>query len=223
MFNPVSPLHYFAVGRSARECIDASLAAAGKADVRQILDFGCGHGRVLRVLRRMFPAAHITASDIDRDGVDFCARRFGAVGVYSDTDAAAVAFEDDFDLIWAGSVFTHIDKEAWSAFLSRLRDSLASDGVLVFTVGGPYVEQKIRSGENDYGLGQPTATSALSDYAASGFGYGDYPGTNGYGIAIASPQAGQRLVEQAGLRMVNYQPKGWDNHQDVYACVRAAN
>ena len=47
-----------------------------------MLDFACGHGRVMRTLKAAFPDALLTACDIDRDGVDFCARTFGAAPVY---------------------------------------------------------------------------------------------------------------------------------------------
>src|SRR4051794_35051512 len=66
--------HYFSVGRSARECIAACMLAAPNADAARILDFGCGYGRVLRVLGEEFPRASITASDVDREAVDFCER-----------------------------------------------------------------------------------------------------------------------------------------------------
>jgi hypothetical protein len=62
--------------------------------------------------------------------------------------------------------------------------------------------------------------SVLDDYRATGFGYGDYGGMTGYGISVVEPQTAQDLVEQAGLRVVDYQPTGCDNHQDVFACVR---
>ena len=39
--------HYFRCGRSALRVIRLALAAAGKADVRKVLDLPCGHGRVL--------------------------------------------------------------------------------------------------------------------------------------------------------------------------------
>jgi SAM-dependent methyltransferase len=221
MFNWSRPLHYFTTGRSARRSIDQSLAAAGRREISRILDFGCGHGRVLRVLRRAFPDAQITAADIDRDGVAFCVRTFGAIGVHSSIDAASISFDCDFDLIWAGSVFTHIDKAGWKAFLALLRNSLAPDAVLVFSVHGPDVERKVRSGERTYSLEPATVASVLEHYAESGFGYGDYPGMTGYGISIVEPQAARALVEDAGLRLVTHIPVGWDNHQDIVACVRA--
>src|SRR4029453_9635557 len=65
-------IHYFAVAQGALECIRVALLAAGKQDVRSILDLPCGHGRVLRKLKAEFPDAALTGCDIERDGVDFC-------------------------------------------------------------------------------------------------------------------------------------------------------
>src|SRR5262245_32651468 len=74
---------YHAIGRSAIECIVCSLNAARKttADVKRILDLPSGHGRVLRYLKAVFPDAEITACDLVRDGVDFCASALGALPV----------------------------------------------------------------------------------------------------------------------------------------------
>src|SRR4051794_27669420 len=94
MFDPLHVRHYFRVGLGALDCINNSLAVTGKTAVHRILDFGCGHGRILRHLTKAFPDARITATDINRDGVDFCERTFGALGVYSDTSAATVDFHD---------------------------------------------------------------------------------------------------------------------------------
>ena len=71
-----TPDKYFAVARSARRNIRLALAHAGRLSPSSILDSACGYGRVLRVLRHDYPDAEITACDIDRDGVDFCARAF---------------------------------------------------------------------------------------------------------------------------------------------------
>ena len=91
----------------------------------------CGHGRVMRVLRAAFPAATLIACDIDRDGVDFCAQTFGAVPVYSDVDPANVRIEQQVDLIWVGSLFTHVDPASWTASSACSRACCVPGGVLV--------------------------------------------------------------------------------------------
>ena len=80
---------YLSTGVAALPPIRVALAAAGRESVDSVLDFGSGHGRVLRVLKAVFPDARLTACDLDRDAVDFCARTFGATPVYSHTDPAA--------------------------------------------------------------------------------------------------------------------------------------
>ena len=52
---------YFYVSKSAIECIIHALNMAGKTNVKSILDFPCGHGRVLRSLVYYFPEADNTA------------------------------------------------------------------------------------------------------------------------------------------------------------------
>jgi SAM-dependent methyltransferase len=223
--------HYFSVGRSARECIRASMRAAHKADAARILDFGCGYGRVLRVLREEFPGASITASDVGRDAVDFCERTFGASGVYSSTDPREIRFEDEFDLIWVGSVFTHIDETGWDGLLPVLAATLADDGLLIFTTEGPAIADKLREGELDLGLERDAVQSIYRDFAESGFGYGnypkrerhDYPSSGRYGVSVVHPDQVRTLVQAAGLQVVHYISTGWDNHQDVFACRLAAS
>jgi SAM-dependent methyltransferase len=78
-------VHYFDVGESALHCIETGLFAAqrSKSTVRKVLDLPCGHGRVMRFRRKAFPNAELTACDLNRDGVEYCAKSFGAVPAVS--------------------------------------------------------------------------------------------------------------------------------------------
>ena len=102
-----------------------------------MLDMPCGHGRVTRALRAAFPAAELVACDIDTDGVSFCRDRFGAVPVASCPDPMAVELPGTFDLIWVGSLFTHLPSASWHPFLQLFARSLVRGGVLCFTAAGP--------------------------------------------------------------------------------------
>src|SRR5262245_3795498 len=72
------PDWYFSVGEDAARYILTALSISRLAAVQSILDLPCGHGRVTRHLRAMFPSATIACGDVDRSGVDFCARTFNA-------------------------------------------------------------------------------------------------------------------------------------------------
>ena len=91
MFLTINPLiddkieRYLSVGKSAIDSIKTvlDLEKKGVNDIKSILDLPCGHGRVLRYLKSEFPNSRITACDINRDGVDFCAKTFDVFSVYS--------------------------------------------------------------------------------------------------------------------------------------------
>ena len=122
------PQWYFDVGTSALDSLKCALATAHIAPT-SILDLPSGHGRVCRMLRAAFPEARLTACDLDRDAVDFCAAQFNTTGVYSHEDIRCVRLDQSFDLIWCGSLFTHLDREQWPDFLGFFADHLSPDGV----------------------------------------------------------------------------------------------
>jgi SAM-dependent methyltransferase len=224
-----NPEHYASVGRSALRCVGLALLAAGRPDPRRILDLPCGHGRVLRVLRAAWPDAEITACDLDHDGVDYCERVFGAMAVPSVADPDAIPLESgSFDLVWCGSLLTHVAAARWDGFLRLFARVLAPGGVLVFTTHGRFPAQRIRGAIASglgapnafYGLPSRAAAEVLRAYERDGFGYVNYPGERGYGISLSTlPWVVARIQHQPGLRVVACSERAWDDHQDVYACA----
>jgi SAM-dependent methyltransferase len=203
---------YLRVGESALECIRAVL---GERPVGSVLDFPCGHGRVLRVLRHAFPDARLAACDIDRDGVEFC-RRLGAEGFVSDEDPEQISIPGGFDLIWCGSLLTHLDAPRWSGFLRLFASLLSRDGVLVFTTHGRYVAERMAGGDT-YGL--PDTTDVRDSYARTGFGYADYSNYDGYGISVSSPAWVRGLLGRLGLELIGFEERAWVDAHDVVAVV----
>ena len=215
--------HYFAVGQSALQCVKLAMLAAGKGNLERILDLPCGYGRVLRVLKAAFPEAHLTACDILKDGVDFCAKEFGATPVYGQEELANLQIEGDFDLIWCGSLLTHLNADRWAGFIEFFNSLLAPNGLLVFTTHGRWVAQRIRSGENLYGLESEKLGGLLKGYDGEGFGYLSYFWGEHYGISVSSPSwVSTQLERLKNLRLINFTERGWDKHQDVVALARTS-
>jgi SAM-dependent methyltransferase len=215
-----SPEHYFAAGVSALRCIKLALLSANAQTPQRILDLPSGHGRVLRTLRAAFPDAETVACDIDRDGVDFCVSNFDATPVYSHDDPQCIDVDGTFDLIWCGSLLTHLPAVRWTQFLAFFRDRLHAHGILVFTTHGRLVVERLRTGVFAYGLDEAGIKRVL-DGIPSGFGYADYFGQSGYGIAVSLPGwVSSVLQDQTHLRLLLYLEQGWNNHQDVIACIR---
>jgi SAM-dependent methyltransferase/predicted O-methyltransferase YrrM len=213
--------HYFSVGLSALRCIEEAIAAAGTPTPQRILDMPSGHGRVLRFLRARYPSASAVACDLDEDAIAFCAERFGARPQRSCEDLASLDLPGPFDLIWCGSLVTHLDANANGDLLALFARSLAPGGVAVVTTHGELVAERLRSGAAEaYQLDPSAARDALAAYGAAGFGYADYAWSPGYGVSISSERWIAGAAAAAGLRVAHAIPHGWDGHQDVIALAR---
>lgn len=208
--------HYYKVGLAAIRSIEEAIDAAQLGSVNRILDLPCGHGRVLRFLVRRFSQAQITASDLDRKGVDFCAKVFGAEAIYSEPDLDKFALATQFDLIWCGSLVTHLNDRGIRGLLAFFARHLQPDGLLTFTAHGERVIQRMRDQEFDYGIAPKSVASIIEAYRSDGFGFSDYPGASAYGVSLTSPDWIRRAAAEIGLREVYFHARGWDDHQDVY-------
>ena len=225
---PGPPSSYFWAGASALDQCLAAVRAAGQPEPHAVLDLPCGHGRVLRHIKRQWPTAAITACDLDRSGVDFCASRFGAFPVYSDTAIESVEVGGPFDLIFVGSLFTHLAADRWPRFLRFFVSHLAPTGVLVVTTHGerslavlndtPVLEAPELALQNRYGLSDDEATTVVASYESGGFGFAGPPD---YGISVSAPAWVRGQLTAVGLREAWFSPHGWGGHQDVFACLRS--
>lgn len=209
--------HYFDVGEAALHCIQIALNDAGRAPgtIQRILDLPCGHGRALRFIKQAFPHAHLTACDLNADGVAFCAERFGAEPVVSNTDVDAIPLPGGFDLIWCGSLFTHLPAGQCISFLRLFQRSLAPGGLLVLTLHGPSYGNAISDGRETTGLTRDQEKSLLVEYRESGFGYVDYPGQSGYGFSLTHPSFVRAHFLTPAWRLVRHREQGWNKRQDV--------
>ena len=216
--------HYFHVGNSAIQCIKMAILSSGRdfSDIKKILDLPCGYGRVMRMLKEVFPKAKLTGCDLLRDGVDFCSKMFNVSPIYSEKRIKNVKIRDKFDLIWCGSLLTHLDHERWPDFIEFFNDSLESNGIFIVTTHGRYVAEAIRSNKSNYGIEDSAKLNKMvNDFYLTGFGYSNYPNSEEYGISLSSSSFVLSMFEKySRLRVISYIEKGWDNHQDVIACVK---
>jgi SAM-dependent methyltransferase len=212
---------YFAIGCSALKAIRLAQIASGKGDFESILDMPCGHGRVLRWLRAAYPDAKLTACDLLAEGVDFCADQFQATPVYSTIAPDADLFADRYDLIFVGSLLTHVDARQWDRLIALWHRLLTPDGLLVVTTHGELVAERMRAGHH-YGYPPHAVRRMLRTYEHSGFAFlEEHPGNLDYGISIARPNwTLSRLLQQPDFRVVLASEALWACHQDVTAVVK---
>ena len=213
-----APDWYFAAGRSAIENIDLALRAAKVKEPQRVLDFACGYGRVLRWLAAVYPNAELTACDVNVRAIDYCARTFGARPVQSDLDTAKIGLGGQFDLIWSGSLLTHVGAKPWKDILDLFVSALAPGGVLVFTtMGRIVVDKRLRVGDR-LSFTPEQAEQVLSDYDQTGFGFAPsvLPKYE-WGDCVASPPWVCSQIERTSLRLVLYTEGGWGERPDEWA------
>jgi SAM-dependent methyltransferase len=213
--------HYFAVGAEALRLVRHALAAVDAPEPQAILDLPCGHGRVLRYLRAAWPTAEIAASDLDKEAVEYCSNTFDAVPYPAQLDPDRLPLRTGhYDLVWVGSLFTHLPLEMWRAYAQMFFRVLKKDGLLVFTTLGRFGAYRIRHGF-DYRLAHEELSPLVSTFDRKGFAYASYPNHTHYGICLASPAwVVKEITSDPGWKLVHCAEMAWDQHQDVYACQK---
>lgn len=213
--------YYFATGKSAMECINKAMSAAGKPhnSVTRVLDYACGYGRVLRWLMAAYPDAAVLGFDVDESAVASTQKTLGADTHVLDPKLPS-PLTNRVDLIWIGSLLTHLDEAEATRVLAYLCNHLLPGGLLVCTTHGSLVERRLRTRERNYGLNEARITESINSYDLTGYGFSSYEVSPGYGISLVRPGKMIEVFEKAGLETVFYEAVGWVKHQDVFGLVR---
>jgi hypothetical protein len=177
---------YFDVGKSGLMCVRRANELAFSPSVRRILDLPCGHGRVARYLRACYPDASMSFCDIDRSGVDFCCQTFGGTPVYSQPELTKVDIGADYDIMWVGSLFTHVDRSRTERWLRYLCSHLSERGIMVATFHGP-ASIEVLDRYQLWGLTDEQQRRVLVSYETSGYGYEPYLNFEGWTMESQSP------------------------------------
>lgn len=134
------------IGRLCAESVVATLARAGKklTDFGTILDFGVGCGRTLRVLAPLAPAARFYGTDIDAEAIDWCQTNLDFATFSANGALPPLPFDNrQFDLIYAISVFTHLNESYQFQWLAELRRVARPGALVIVTLHGDSLFQHI--------------------------------------------------------------------------------
>jgi len=181
--------------------------------VSSLLDFACGHGRLTRFLVHRLSRNRITVSDINKEAVDFVCSTFGVKGFYSVGTPEKLSYDGRHDVIFVGSLFSHLPVTTWASWLSRLYGMLTKNGVLVFSTHGMDLYDKIApAGRKEL----KTDTEGFFYGEATYQGEANLPPTI-YGTTYVSESYVRQVVASRGLgNLSGFYPKGLSALQDVY-------
>jgi len=214
--------HYLAVGCEAVQIIVRVLLANLRQPPLTILDFACGSGRVTRHLRAMFPDARIAACDVGPGHVAFCEQQFGAEPMMSNIDFDQVEIRPEWDLVFCGSLLTHLPERLFWPSIRFISRGLTPTGIAMVTLAGRRSEHLQ---DHCWKLIEDQRFERIRRaYRHKGFGFADYTGhvrrlfprQERYGIALVKPSwvmSGLELMRE--VRILGYVERAWDDHQDL--------
>jgi SAM-dependent methyltransferase len=103
---------------------------------QNIVDWGCGAGRILQNLTKVWPGK-VVGVDVDPKNVAWCQQNLAGVTVSPvDWQPPTSLGTDSFDLLFAFSVFSHIGRSRQDKWLDELKRLVAPGGFLVLTTLG---------------------------------------------------------------------------------------
>lgn len=107
----------------------------------KILDFGCGSSRTLRHFFELDSAWEYFGTDLDQEAVEWNQTNFhGQANWCANQVTPPTQFRDNnFDVIYAISIFTHLDEQLQRVWLQEFKRILKDDGTLIITVHGKAV------------------------------------------------------------------------------------
>jgi SAM-dependent methyltransferase len=216
---PQAVAHYRNVGMEACERIEQALAGTGRswASVASLLDYGSGHARVLRWICAQQPHIDLTAADVNHQAVRFCSRAFGVRGMKVPASVDRLRLPSTWDVIWVGSVFTHLSERDGLILLQKLRSALQPGGVLLFTTHGELIPERLA----EYGDRVRRAVADIEAAFLQNRVFFIPPDPFEGPVTFHSRTSVRHMIEQSGLRRIAHWPRGWDDHQDVWAVVAA--
>lgn len=200
-------------GRRAIACLTQALEEqqVRPENLGAVLDFGCGAGRALRHAR-VFTNARLFGSDYDAEQIAWCRANLGFAEFLANAlEPPLPAGDTRFDLIYAFSVFTHLDARQQQAWRDEFFRVLQPGGWLVFSTHGDRSAERLAGGQRErYAAGEMVVRFA--NVAGSNL-------CNSY-----HPPAWVRANLTGAFTLRSFTPEGalGNPHQDLWVLQRPA-
>lgn len=137
-----------------------------------ILDYGCGWGRMLRMLPYFAEVSNIYGVDPTPESITLC-QQHNVPGTYGLIDhlPKELPWKQKFDLIYAYSVFTHMNDESALNAVQLIRKNISPHGLLCITIRPrDYWKANVSGGK----LGKSRQENLLKQYDDNGYAFLPY-------------------------------------------------
>lgn len=108
-------------------------------EIRRLLDWGCGCGRVTALLAKHMASVNVHGCDVDAEAIAWCSENLDGASFRQIPFEPPTTFDDAmFDVILGCSVFTHLDRNMQACWLHELRRILRPGGWALVSVCGEF-------------------------------------------------------------------------------------
>lgn len=164
---PASREEYETNGRSKRD----ALLALGLNAHSKVLDIGCGTGQLTEVLVPILGTSGLYyGTDIVEKAVEFCRKRFPLPNFHfvrnGQTDLPVSGIR--FDIIYLGSVFTHMAPKEIDAMLAEMRRLMDDTG---FVFADAFVSADVEDYTGGQGMAIVNEAKLLESFTSRGFAH----------------------------------------------------
>jgi len=136
-------------GKKSLGDLDRGLASIRKSyeDFNDILEWGCGCGRILRHLPVPVLPRKLYGNEIDAEAIEWVSSNMPWIETSLTKGKPPLPYPDSsFDLIFNHSVMSHLDEEYQDAWLAELARVLRPGGVVTLTVHGQHAFDQFSGG-----------------------------------------------------------------------------
>jgi len=205
--------------------VDALLPPLKKLDNAQVLDFGCGVGRVALKLyaEHKFPTH---ACDVNAEAIAYLSKQLPATDCQQTNYDPPLPYPDAFfDAVYSVSVWTHLPADKQDIWLKEMARILKPGGVALLTTSG-HAALKARHERGDAGWSETTSDDLIQrgfiyrEYDRYAVNPGAYPGiTSSYGLT-AHDEGYVRNHWSRFLEVLDFKAAAIANVQDLAICAR---
>jgi|SRR6056297_614701 len=185
------------------QCIRDVFPPPASTQGMRVLDYGCGWGRMTRLLPFYFDLEGVAGVDVDERLIKSANKLLPFMTHQKIASMEGLPFEDaSFDIVFANSVFSHLSKRSALFTLAELSRILSDGGMLIVSVLEEDDLKKFYSNESQREwitkiLGPQE--DAISTLRKDGFVWGDTGRWHEYGIAVMNDGWIARQFEASGL------------------------
>lgn len=180
------------------------------ADLRSILDFGCGCGRVIRHLKSL-KTPRLCGSDYNPALIEWSRRNLPFAEFETNGLRPPLNYADEaFDLVYSLSVFTHLTEDLQTQWIKELWRVIGPGGYLLITTHGEsYLNVMLPEERERFSAGQLITRSE------------SHAGTNT--CATFHPPVYVHKTFTNGFDVIDFVPEGarGNPHQDVFLLRKA--